>query len=374
MSDTYSAKANNNVTLRNLLQNDAKDTSYLIIFTQVLLVLCSAIVIIMVLVVFFCSKSHIDSRWKKKVKANKLAVLSFTILSVIINVYIFCLACTSVSFWYIKKDEELRILYDLEKKRNEVPVLIVLFVDFSLLIGWLSTVLIAARKQNWLYLSFTVLCPIFCVIAHSPYIAIAYLNDGFHASSIFIYYTIIGFLLYGVMRLFFKWCENVINSNSETENIKFWKCCCIIFKWCENVIGSSKFTDSTEIIKFCKCCCITVCMAGTIFCIIGLVVTIACYFVLIPINRSISDASNRLLSIYQSGGFLIGSFILYKVIEYFYHEEKEVTLKDLDNRLVTLKDIDNRLVEMIKDQKESMSSISTTINQIQEKLGRRPSK
>lgn len=35
----------------------------------------------------------------------------------------------------------------------------------------------------------------------------------------------------------------------------------------------------------------------------------------------------RVLSIYQSGGFLIGSFIVYKVLDYFYSKSKQ---KDKD--------------------------------------------
>ena len=68
----------------------------------------------------------------------------------------------------------------------------------------------------------------------------------------------------------------------------------------------------------------------------GLVITVTCYFVLIPINKAISDAPNRIVSIYQSGGFLIGSFIVYKVLRHFYTKsEKKVTLKDIHNTMTT---------------------------------------
>ena len=56
---------------------------------------------------------------------------------------------------------------------------------------------------------------------------------------------------------------------------------------------------------------------------LGLVVVISCYFVLIPINKAISDAPNRVLSIYQSGGFVIGSIIVYEVLSHFHKKKKE---------------------------------------------------
>ena len=45
---------------------------------------------------------------------------------------------------------------------------------------------------------------------------------------------------------------------------------------------------------------------------LALVVSIICYFVLIPINKSISDAPNQLIGIYQSAVVIIAVFILYK--------------------------------------------------------------
>ena len=74
--------------------------------------------------------------------------------------------------------------------------------------------------NTFLILSLTVLCPALCVIAHSPYIAIVYLNDGSHASSIFIYYTVLCFLFFGVMRVFFNWClqyPSTIKLNNQRE-------------------------------------------------------------------------------------------------------------------------------------------------------------
>ena len=153
-------------------------------------------------------------------------------------------------------------------------------------------------------LSLSVLSPIFCIIAHSPYIAIAYLDDGSHASSMFIYYSILSYALFGLLWLFFHWCDNFEDdkqlSNCLPKVIKYYHTITLIF------------------------------LVLTTFMFLGLVVTITCYFVFIPINKSISDAPNRVVSIYQSGGFIIGSVIVYKILEFFYISKKEeVTIKDV---------------------------------------------
>ena len=93
-------------------------------------------------------------------------------------------------------------------------------------------------------------------------------------------------------------------------------------------------------------------LGASLLFLLGLVVTTACYFVLIPINRAVTDTPSRMLSIYQSGGFLIGSFIVYKVIRYFYskkhEEEEEVTLKNIKE---TMKDLLDKLTARSGDNK-----------------------
>ena len=72
--------------------------------------------------------------------------------------------------------------------------------------------------------------------------------------------------------------------------------------------------------------------------LLGLVIVIACYLVLIPINQSISNAPNRIVSIYHSAGFVIGSFIVFKLLKYFYNK-KSVGLNDINDNI-------NKVVEL----------------------------
>ena len=67
------------------------------------------------------------------------------------------------------------------------------------------------RKYNtFLFLCLSTL-GIFCsVVMHSPFIAIAYLNDAYHAGSIFVYYTIIILVLFALVEQLIVSCQKKI--------------------------------------------------------------------------------------------------------------------------------------------------------------------
>jgi hypothetical protein len=294
LRDTYGAKAYNEETLEIMLGSNSSRTMQVTIAVFVVVVVLSIAIVGCVLCLLICTKSHENSELQKKLKKNKSVVFALAVLSFVANFYILCLACTALDYWLHKGEAEIR---DLFHKNNEFERSISFPLGFSLLIDilcfllWIGIVALGAYKNSnadyILILSLTVLCPIFCIIAHFPYIAIAYLDDGYHASSIFIYYSILSYVIFGLLWLFFHWCEKFEDKVNKHRTIT------LIF------------------------------LIIVILLFFGLVITITCYFVLIPINKSISDAPNRIVSIYQSGGFIIGSFIVYKIVKYFYRKKKD---------------------------------------------------
>ena len=297
-------------------------------------------------------------------KRNPATVHSLAALSLITNVYIICLDIIAVIYWTLHGESELRDLFHkIEMERTLGPLVFVFIVDAAMLILGAILLLITivcmykydkkncesqctcenrfsvssrgtchckacvpnvngsekpkckhcvdcttCRYDYLSTLSLTVFSAIVCIIAHSPYIAIAYLDDGYHASSMFIYYSILGYAIFGLLWLFFHRCEHF-----ESDNI------------------IQLLTDRDPKVK-CNitvtCTLVSLCFVIIIF--LGFVATITCYFVLIPINKSISNAPNRVVSIYQSGGFVVGSVIVYKILEFFYiKKKKEATLEDI---------------------------------------------
>ena len=104
----------------------------------------------------------------------------------------------------------------------------------------------------------------------------------------------------------------------------------LFFHWCDNFKSDKQLSNCLpKVIQYYHTITL-VFLFLTIFVFLGLVVTITCYFVFIPINKSISDAPNRVVSIYQSGGFIVGSIIVYKILEFFYiKKKKEITIEDI---------------------------------------------
>ena len=206
----------------------------------------------MVFALMFCafvllSKSHTKSKWIQKAKNNQETVISLAIVSFIINLYIICLASSALRFWckysssILLTDKHCTCTGKSDKDKyqcqvNLAAIMIALIVDIlniivlGSLVMWVIFIKLHTKSctiilccdhcsnckicnklcdpvedYKMAILSLTVLCPIFCVIAHTPYIAIAYLNDGDHASSIFIYYTILFYIFFGVTKLFVHW-------------------------------------------------------------------------------------------------------------------------------------------------------------------------
>ena len=361
------------------------------------MILFSVIIIVILMITFFCSKSHKNSEWIESVKEKKPTVLSLAVLSGIANLYILTLASSALGNWY-DFDDKRDILHSFGQNINKVPLCTTLLTDFVALIFWIIFMAVAGviyctmpddkvldcslwstygcgtkcggcdkikhkrslklnPDNSFIVLSLTVLCPFFCIIAHSPYIAIAYLNDGDHASSIFIYYTVLCYIIFGVTWLFFHWCQHFIEDKNENDAVMVnenWNkkkgetdhadkqdnkmlekktrnnrvlCCCTLGKIENGETGKLEATSKEK--KHCFITAVIILLCVALLFLFGLIVVISCYFVLIPINKSISNAPNRILSIYQSGGFLIGSFIVYNILKYFYSKNKEDKDKDI---------------------------------------------
>ena len=111
----------------------------------------------------------------------------------------------------------------------------------------------------------------------------AYLDDPYHATSIFIFYVInitgASFLIitYRTVMLYYK------------------------FQW--------KYCNKS---KCCKSCWFVILVSVQIILFMGLMVTLACFIYFLPIDKSITKAPNQIFSFHQIIFFLIGAFVLYK--------------------------------------------------------------
>ena len=224
-----------------------------------------------------------DKKYHKKAIAYSIIAICPIILAYVIS-HDIC----AVYFAFDLREEELKYIYhkgtfgDGHDILFNIPIAVAtLDLVFALLPYVIAFILICIRccsKKVKLLVptGITVFSGVFCISNHFFYIAMAYLDDPYHATSIFIFYIVIiiglSFLNYFTIKLYFKLDKSLH---------------CKLFWFIVLVL--------TQNILF-----------------LGLMVTVASYFYFLPIDKSISKAPNQLFSFHQSVVLLVGAFALYK--------------------------------------------------------------
>ena len=156
-----------------------------------------------------------------------------------------------------------------------------------------------SKQKQYFLLAVSTLGPTATVVIHLPYIFIAYLNDAEHATSMFIYYIIVVFVIFAALNFAYITCQREIvaikHEIEEDGTVIFRKCC-------------SK--------KERQICCIKATYSIVVFpvfllLILFLIGMITTAIFTTQITRSFDDTSNRLLGFYQTVIVLIGAYLLY---------------------------------------------------------------
>ena len=182
--------------------------------------------------------------------------------------------------------------------------------------------------REYLFLALSTLGPVTTLVIHLPYIVIAYLNDAAYATSIFIYYTITAFVLFGVLDLTYGTCQGaIINADLRERGLEPPRqvqdcfCCCP---------RSGTKRRAVFIIAIPTFAFITLILAGMITAVL----------VVVPISRAFSDAPNRLLGFYQTAIVLVGAYVLYRT---FFKKKPSLAsvVKDREDYIPTKKTTDD---------------------------------
>ena len=247
----------------------------------------------------YCNTKRWDARLSKLYKINKpnkyiqSKVFSIAIIAIILNIYSVCLDGLAFREVKLKKSDVDRpdILSDL--------TYIILGTNLSAILLWILTCSLALcyNSKLYIFLALSTVGPTIGLVIHLPYILIAYLNDASYATSIFIYYTVIIFVLFGALDLSFGTAIGAIlskiNNNGNNEPVGRY----LFFKLC-NKRGI--------IVSF------SIIIPIFIILIILLVGMVATAIIVIPVSGSISDAPNRLLGFYQTVFVFGGAYIVYR--------------------------------------------------------------
>ena len=203
-------------------------TDIYILCTYIISTVLVVVVVVIILVVCLYTKRW-DTTLKNLSTSNKrnkqlqAKVFGVALVSLVINLYALALDICAVHF-HVNK----RIEVD-PTNLIQLPYWTLVFDLLAILICttfWLLSLFCSQQctqccsllnNKEYIFLALSTSGPILSVVIHLPYIAIAYLNDAYHASSIFIYYTIVTFVLFSALEVNYNACRGILIASSDYE-------------------------------------------------------------------------------------------------------------------------------------------------------------
>ena len=268
-------------------------------------------------------------RLSKRSKANKNAqskIFSVAVTTGVLTVYVLVLDILSV-----KTLIENRPVLQTRNIDDKVLPYMVLALDVILNAMWLLCWICSCGKwicnyrnlnyaddesEEYLLLALSTVPPVISFAVHLPYITIAYLNDASHATSMFIYYTLVVFAFFGAIDLTYStYVEALViaretqSQNSEERQQGLGRIC-----------GYHNYERRIQNLSACG----TPTFALLIVFLVGMTTAA---LVSIPISKAFTDTSDRLLGFYQTAFVFVGAYVVYQNIF-----EKKPLEKAIENR------------------------------------------
>ena len=278
-----------------------------------------------VLVIVVCAYCNSKKSQKKEIIKEHTVQRLAVIMSVSINGMMFLLysiALDAAAIHYRNNSllSDIKIINHRDKGGQpydilyNVPIAILIFDLVAFIVCIIMLILVAVcfcsqKKSNDGYSLFTVtpliLGPVFGIITHSPFIAIAYINNAYYAGSIFVYYMVVFFVCFAAIHLTMSACLKSLVKNDHN----IW----IFQKWEEDPAENTNNLKEKRI-RICKVVRLIIISMFMLLLIFSTVAIVICYFVIIPLNGSVSGAPHQLIGFYQSIIILLGIFVTYKTV------------------------------------------------------------
>ena len=288
MDDNYYARSQDN-KLHN--EDDAISEStarYVIAFFVTSLSLMFIITVILLVMLSTMKEWHKKledlSKNKESNVSRQAKIFGVAHTMLLINVYILVLDGLALYTQSHKKQDihKPKILGTLPPIVTSFDMLGMLFCLGCYFSGQCSQICCRGSVVFYLCLTISTLGPMMSLASHLPYIFIAYLNDSEHATSIFIYYTIILLTIFATLDISYS-----------------------SYRKASKVLG--RYMNKTFIT--CAFACLIPTLTVLVICLIAMITTT---LAVVQISRSIGDASDRLLGFYQTVVVLIGAYFIYK--------------------------------------------------------------
>jgi hypothetical protein len=246
VDNTYSAKAVNNATFKNLLQKNGHQITEIVISLQCILIVLILVAVVTVVAVYGCSH-----KWCKRLqkipivnvyfRKKQASILAVTIVSNVIISYIIALDIAALARRKHPFNTHVLDIYNTDQPElddpfrllYEIPGIVIAFdalgAFFSIVMTIAVSIIFHVCPECLILLisrnSFFVLCLstlgfISCIVTHIPFVAIAYLNDAYHAGSIFVYYTITVLVLFAVVEQLIASRQNKISFDHDAISLE----------------------------------------------------------------------------------------------------------------------------------------------------------
>ena len=305
----------------------ASNSRHLLIITvctAIATTVIATLIVVSIGLLISCTNRHffVESKCAAKLERQNPSILALTVVSIFSNIYMFSMSLAALISWENSRHNalisDLLNLDEINYINRSLIGLLFVFDTISMVCSISVYCLVTAflffkdshkiesalnccfmnkddHKRIRIFRLISVICACLSLCAHFPYISVAYLNNEYHANGIFIYYSLLGCLLFGLSWIAFHYYYNSQYHNEDENNDS--KC-------------KHKFLLVFALFFI-------VCMTLTF------IVILTCYFLMIPIVKSISEFPNRITGIYMSGGFVISTYFLYKLFVYLCRKNKQ---------------------------------------------------
>ena len=386
IDDTYQAEAVNEATLGALFEEKANQLVKTVIVLQTLGVVLILASVAMIAACTIKGKSN-QRLYSVQIKHKPAIYNQAILISASVNGTVFLLYALAldIAAIYYRNNSLLSDLEVINHKDNigrpfdilyNLPIVVLVFDAVAAVpcIIMLFIVIVHfcykgndRKDYSIMTVKPILLGPILSLAAHSPFIAIAYINDAYYAGSIFVYYVIIFFACFAAVHLTMNSCLKSIVLKGEWNiwNWIFQDCCKLGSKEYkdEQNTNSDESSDSEPQIRR-KCtqtlCPIAISLLMLLF-ILTAVVIVILYLVIIPLNGSVSGAPHQLFGFYQSVIIFLRIFITYKTVLH----KKHGALKHAIKKKESLHKLKDRNWDELPDEDKGLKFYSMVIDLVE---------
>ena len=247
IDDTYNAKVADEKEVSNIIRDENNRVTNIVITVQVMVVFLVSVLLITALLLcrytkILPKKQFVTKRTSEGPKTiqKQSITISFSIISFIVLLYILVLDAVALYHRENPPYQEINLIHhdgelgDPFSVLYNLPVIVMAF-DVGVVIFSFTMLVLACfmhykfkkdvityYSQRWLlFLALSTAGPIVGLLTHVPFVAIAYLNDAFHAGSIFVYYALSSFTGFVLLQVAIQtWLTSIWQSKRAKDEMK----------------------------------------------------------------------------------------------------------------------------------------------------------